>query len=395
MIRIKPADDPRRPNRQEILNYYFNMLAEVVLFRPEDLLKGMSEAYPEIGKKHRSRTLEYKAILAEYGIPVGGNRAEMRIHDAELAEKIIKDYSEKLHKELYGEKGGVNGAVKSPKALQDFFKTRFVHGSIPKKLQLDNEKKPSKEATDRLKKYVFPYDDFAQIKKSKAKKNQDNKLDIYQFVSMLGVEVCPYCNRQFTSTIISEDKQIRPQLDHFRNKKDYPHLALCLNNLIPCCPSCNLLKHDEDLNILYPYDEGIDNSYVFRAETDDDDIVSLLTGTGEAVHTFTLTFDKNKAIPEDKKFNKKVERSIKKFALRELYSTHKGYVVDLFRQNYFLPESFFEDKKIQFDNMFESTEDVKHAMRLMDYSPEKWGERPLAKLTHDISEQIDELNTKT
>ncbi len=391
MIKIIPADDPRRVNRQEIMACYFNMLAEVVPFRPEDVLGKIPEAYHGIGEKPRNRTDEYKALLMEYGIPVDGSPEERRIRDAELGEKIIQEYSKKLHDELYGDKWG-GGAVKSPEVLQDYFTAKFIHGNVPDNLKLGDKENPSQKTIDRLKKYVFPYDAFSQIKNTDKTKY---KPDIYQFVSMLGVPVCPYCNRQLTSVVINSKKQIRPQLDHFRNKKDYPHLALCLNNLIPSCATCNLQKHDDDLEMLYPYDEGMDDSYVFKAETDHDDIVSLLTGTEEAVSKFTLILERNGSIPENDEHAKRADVSIDNLAISELYSTHKGYIADLFRQNYILTKDFYEDKKTQFPKLFKSAEDVKRTIRLMDYSPEKWGERPLAKLTHDISEQIDELNNET
>lgn len=390
MIRITPIDDSQRSNRQEIREYYFNLLAEVVPFLPEDVLGDIPSAYKGIGMEPRKRTLAYKLLLMKYGIPTNGNKVERRIHDAELAERLIGAYSTKIHDLLYEKTKSRGGAVKSSQVLQDYFTTKFPNGVVPEVLKLDKEDNPSQEIKDNLLKYVFCYEDFSRIKTVENINKNGSKLDIYQFVSMIGVPVCPYCNRQFTSTVVDGEKRIRPQLDHFKSKKDYPHLALCINNLIPCCAICNLLKHDDELKILYPYDEGIDNSYVFRAEIDKKDIISLLTGTEKAIDRFELKLEKNNQIPEDD-HTCRADASVTKFALNKLYLSHKDYVADLFRQSYIFTDQLCEHFATQFPELFKSKEDVKHRMRLMNYSPDKWGERPLAKLTHDIANQIDKL----
>ncbi len=390
MIKIMPMDDLHRSNSREIRDYYFNLLAEVVPFRPEDVLGEIRPAYKGIGTKPRNRTDAYKKLLMHYKIPVCGNREERRIHDAELAEKLIGEYSTKIHDVLYEKEGSKAGEVKNPMVLQDYFTSKLKNGIVPKQLMLDEREKPAEETKKNLLKYVFCYDDFSKIKMHRTKKENRNKPDIYVLVSMMGVQVCPYCNRQYTSTVVDGERQVRPQLDHFRNKKDYPHLALCINNLIPSCAVCNLLKHDNDLNMLYPYDEGIDNSYLFRAEMDKKDIVSLLTGTEDAKNKFVLELTKNNKIPEDD-HTQRADVSVEKLALQELYSFHKDYVVELFRQSYIFTDKHCEDILNGFPSLFHTKEDVKHRVRLMNYSPEKWGDRPLAKLTHDIANQIDAL----
>ncbi len=254
---------------------------------------------------------------------------------------------------------------------------------------------------------------------------------MYQLLSMLGVSVCPYCNRQYITTVAHGRQSVRPQLDHFHNKKDFPYLALSINNLIPCCGVCNLQKSDEKTEILYPYDEEMGGRFVFQAryidqrsgtqKAIDEDFVSRLQNTGadakrfdlspgikaenrdgvyiitsllqgatDALGTFRIAVEKSGENLDDE-FVQRAENSLSVLALEQLYQSHKDYVSDLFFQRYIFPEDYFESTQAQFPTLFNTPDDVKHTLRLMNYAPESWGNRPLAKLTHDIAEQIDKL----
>lgn len=98
---------------------------------------------------------------------------------------------------------------------------------------------------------------------------------------------CPYCNQAYAFTLIVKGRGIRPTLDHFYSKDDYPHLALALNNLIPSCYACNSglkLKRDflttPHLNPLWD-DENITFSLSHKNGVASifDDIVSDPKGT--------------------------------------------------------------------------------------------------------------------
>lgn len=400
MIRIKPYYDREPAERREILKYYLNLVADVVPFRPDDVLDGFEEEPDSLSHKARGRSKDYKKLLEDEKKKLNGK--DERTQDALMAEILIKKYSEKLHKKLYGE-GDIEdkpGAV-NRKFLHELLTIRFLHGAVPDDIKelcpskpskdaSDEEKKRFSEATKNLREYVFCYDDFAKKKEAKKKGNDTCPRDVYRLLEMLGVEVCPYCNRQYITTVAYGTARVRPQLDHFRNKKDYPFLALSINNLVPSCSVCNLLKHDKDKDMLYPYDEGIDDSYVFRAYFDKNDITTPLTGAYKAPEKIEIKFDKtDKAL--DDNYTKRIETSRKTLALDQLYQSHSGYVADLLYQRYVFTDKFFEDTKKQFPKLFKTKEEVKHMVRLMDYSSENWGKRPLSKLTHDISEQIDEL----
>ena len=86
----------------------------------------------------------------------------------------------------------------------------------------------------------------------------------YTFTTKMGVDVCPYCGRQYTFTLGDGDevKNGRPQIDHYIPEAEYPFLSCSLYNFIPSCASCNHQKSDkynskkvEWRNIPYPYED--------------------------------------------------------------------------------------------------------------------------------------------
>ena len=81
--------------------------------------------------------------------------------------------------------------------------------------------------------HVFNYDSFIDKKKK--------IYDAYKLAETLDIRTCTYCNRNYTSTVITKkgDKIIRPQFDHYFDKKSNPLLAISFFNLIPSCSICN------------------------------------------------------------------------------------------------------------------------------------------------------------
>ena len=264
MIRIKPYTELSQ--KEEIFNLYLYLASKAMPFYPEDIF---SEGYyyqdgktkKAIGKyerQPRNRTKNYIKILEKYDIPVGSTVTEKKKSDALLAEKIIKSYSKELHEFLYKEMS--DGHV-----IADNLRTLLITSASVDSLEkfsffkearnMDSEIK--KEEKTELLNYVFRYQEFR------------NQKEIYRFVSLLGVEVCPYCNRLFTTTV-TKGTQMGPQLDHYRSKSKYPFLSLSILNLVPCCGVCNLIKGDNPREILYPYEEEMGDSCSFAVDAEHD-----------------------------------------------------------------------------------------------------------------------------
>jgi len=117
----------------------------------------------------------------------------------------------------------------------------------------DSEKKATKEI------FKYVYEEYFQ------------KLNGLQFLNLLNIDTCVYCNRNYT-TQISKDRA-RAELDHWFPKSDYPILALSFYNLIPSCHSCNHLKHNKTPpkgwenalnNLNHPYLDKYDFSFSYK-----------------------------------------------------------------------------------------------------------------------------------
>jgi hypothetical protein len=80
---------------------------------------------------------------------------------------------------------------------------------------------------------IFDYTSFSKF--------NTTKYNAYDLIEKLNINVCPYCNRQYTNTIkpLSSLGGTRPTLDHYLIKSLYPYLALSFWNLVPSCYSCN------------------------------------------------------------------------------------------------------------------------------------------------------------
>ena len=91
----------------------------------------------------------------------------------------------------------------------------------------------------------------------------------YDLAQKLKVNVCSYCNRNYTFTIRNKSsKSTRPDFDHFYDKGTHPILALSFYNLIPSCILCNSrLKSTAKFSInthLHPYKDSFNDYAKFK-----------------------------------------------------------------------------------------------------------------------------------
>lgn len=63
-----------------------------------------------------------------------------------------------------------------------------------------------------------------------------------EFLNLLDIDTCVYCNLNYTLQFDLETNHARAQLDHWFPKESFPILALSFYNLIPSCASCNHIK---------------------------------------------------------------------------------------------------------------------------------------------------------
>lgn len=207
----------------------------------------------------------------------------------------------------------------------------------------------------------------------------DNKDELgYWLAQQLKVNVCPYCNRQYTFTVNKKkgDKGVRPQFDHFypKSKAEYPYLALSFYNLIPSCPTCNQAKGVDPIKI-NPYEKGFDEDCRFSIHKIEN---CVLNGTKENWKI---------VLPKDGTHSTHVEA----FALDELYNQHKDYVEEIV----FKAQSYSDGYYTSIIDSFSGLGLTEKEMNLIIFGnyiePSEYCKRPLSKLTADILNQLETL----
>ena len=109
----------------------------------------------------------------------------------------------------------------------------------------------------------------------KSSKELINFWGAYPFAFYLDITVCPYCNRQYISPIITKTGRMRGDMDHFYSKELYPLFCLSIYNLVPVCKFCNSSfkgTKNFDLGDIHPYEDSLDDFFNFKFCTNGDNI---------------------------------------------------------------------------------------------------------------------------
>ncbi len=222
-------------------------------------------------------------------------------------------------------------------------------------------------------------------------KKHTKKYDAYSLASKLGVNVCPYCNRNYTFTIKNKDGGTRPEFDHFYDKATYPILALSFYNLIPSCHICNSsCKGQKKFSIdthLHPYMDSFDKIAKFTFKPLDVSVFQNLATFDNS--KLGLSFEKKDFRVTDEKYAK-VENNIQDFCLEPLYVNHKDIILELIQKAEMYNKSYIDELLQKYEgSLFKNREDLMRLLFGGYISDEDIGKRPLSKLTKDILEQLE------
>lgn len=254
-------------------------------------------------------------------------------------------------------------------------------------------------------KKIFDYDSFRD--NSTVQICEKHIWNRHMLITMMGINVCPYCNRQFISSYVDRNLiKTTGDLDHFYNQDKYPFLALSLYNFIPSCQICNSrFKIADDFYSkphIYPYTEEFGRATKFttsfytdkdtkRKENMDDlkeddryDIRYLLGNSDN----FKIEIK-----PEHSKsdIKDKIKNSIETFHIEDLYNFHKDYVSELMKKAIIYNESRIDELYTQYPELFSGREEVLQIVVSNYIGIDDLGKRPLAKLTRDIAEELGML----
>ena len=201
----------------------------------------------------------------------------------------------------------------------------------------------------------------------------------YDFLKLIDIEVCPYCNRNFATVV---KKKQRPEFDHYFPKcsSKYPYLAISIFNLVPCCSKCNTGKSDsyvdiKEQKIMYPYEEEFGDDIVFTTEFEDIDswfdkklkYVVKLNGSNQAL----------------------IDTYNRAFSIEALYSLHCEYAKEIVKNKMMFDDDFISSVYRSYPDLFSSIDEVREQIYGNYLSVDKLGRRPLSKLTRDILNEIE------
>lgn len=226
--------------------------------------------------------------------------------------------------------------------------------------------------------------EFSQIFNYEGFKTWKN-YNAYHLAKNLQVNVCPYCNRQYTFTIIekgTEKGKTRPEFDHFYNQANYPFLALSFYNLVPSCKICNsTLKGSDKWSLsthIHPYQDGFGDKCKFSLKLLARKGVDFFYGKEDAFEVI-LKHDEDK----------RIKQNIEDLCLESIYNEHKDNIKDLIKTSILYSDSYVNSLYHQFEGtLFSSIRDVQKMIVGNYISEEDLEKRVLSKLTKDISEEL-------
>lgn len=239
----------------------------------------------------------------------------------------------------------------------------------------------------------------------RAYKSYRDSEELLKIIDIINLQVCPYCNRNFIERYSLErnGKNIayfKGDLDHYYSKDEIPALMLSFYNLIPCCKVCNHEKGKAGLRPFYPYYDYEEKEYRFSVEVyteeDEKDIIHNMPIDDIESKRFDSTVwqgisDNFKIVLkgiDETELNDCMKNSNMLFKLEKKYNHSKDYVKELVRKKYIYPEIRKKELLKNFPDIFKDKTDLYETFYSFVDNPEQIRNRPLAKLTKDILEQI-------
>ncbi|MFL0533165.1 hypothetical protein ACH0CF_22960 [Bacillus bombysepticus] len=229
-------------------------------------------------------------------------------------------------------------------------------------------------------KAVFNYDSFCRADNIKV-------WCAYQLLDKINIQVCPYCNRQYITTLYTDRGKTRAQLDHFFDKATYPYLGISLYNLVPSCSVCNSsLKGQKKFFVntyIHPYLDSFGDKYSFTFELTDN-IESLITKEGK----INIGFRSN---TKDTNFEKKARNNTKVFLLNQLYNEHSAIVKETLQKHIWYSDDYANSLLKSYPGIFNNKEEIRRMVFNSELEGDDFNQRPFSKLITDIAKELQIL----
>lgn len=207
----------------------------------------------------------------------------------------------------------------------------------------------------------FDYDKFAK---------KSTSWGAYALIDAIGVRICPYCHLHHVNYHMPSGKKgfsLRPPLDHYFPRSNYPYLAVSLSNLIPCCSQCNsgvkLALDPLSLGLRHPRVAAPNGRIKFSAQGS---VPSKAGGTSSDVKLTIISND-----PES-------GAHIRAFKLEERYQWYSREVFDLMQNH----NRFMEYPKVVRDAVWQ-------AEFVLGFSPVAAADRALGLCLLDVFRELE------
>lgn len=205
----------------------------------------------------------------------------------------------------------------------------------------------------------------------------------------IGIKACVYCNSQLTITVDGfRFKNNNPlesinalfQTDHYIDKASYPCFSVSLFNLYPVCASCNLSKSQCKINFnLYAHENDSTKS-LFTFILNEETKATYISDRDPSVLDFTFN-EPDK--PDDTYQNFKHT-----FDIEGIYRTQKDIIEELILKKETYTDDYIKLLRTEFNKIL-SDPNIFDRLLLGNYvKPEEIHNKPLAKFTQDMAEQI-------
>ncbi|MCW0350683.1 hypothetical protein [Pantoea ananatis] len=289
-------------------------------------------------------------------------------------DKHTKFLSDKIYNYLKKDKSRSVGKVKAREFIEEVYHLLILcsYQDIKESItiytrylnSLANNHQHKKQFLSAIKK-LFNYKNFTTKKVG---------WDAYKLCKNSITRTCPYCNQAYAMTIHIDKGACRPPLDHYYCKDTYPHLALVLNNLIPCCSTCNSsLKGSADFYNIEHLNPLWDNENIVFSIAHEEGIDELL---------IKLKNNSDKALIHINHIVtcQKTDRSLETFLLQDRYDFLIPEAIEftLAKANY------NESIKTGIDHFTEEDEAT-----IIRFDKNKYQNYLLGRMYHDLSVQID------
>ena len=199
--------------------------------------------------------------------------------------------------------------------------------------------------------------------------------------SRFGLEVCPYCNRQYITSFENRETKketVTADLDHFYPQSLFPLFALSLYNLIPSCLVCNrVIKLNRFQDIWNPYKKGFDKNACFQITGAE--AITSLTGSNDEFQLNLVNVAP--AATDDFRLT---DNTLTFFKFHEIYQSHKQYVRELLYKKHAYSEGYLNKLQDIFRGAKIGDADANLILYGHDIDAAKTDRRILGKLTYDL-----------